>query len=68
MKAKHEVKQEVPKPVAFKMEKGLKLTEFDAEELRKFVLSTDLPAFIATDQHGNESVILVAPLRVFFSR
>ncbi len=61
-------KLEVPKPITFKMEKGLKLTEFDAKELRHFVQSTDQPAFIVSDEQGNESVILVAPLRALFSR
>jgi hypothetical protein len=61
-------KLEVPTPITFKMERGLKVTEFYAEELRSFVLSTDEPAFIVADEHGNESVILVAPLRALFSQ
>jgi hypothetical protein len=60
-------KLEAPKPLTFTIEGGLKKTEFNADELRHFVQSTDQPAFVATDDKGNESIILVEPLRALFS-
>jgi hypothetical protein len=61
-------KPEAPKPLTFTIKGGLKKTEFNADELRRFVQSTDEPAFVVTDEEENESVILVEPLRALFSQ
>ena len=56
-------KPEAPKPLTFRTEGYSKYTEFNAEELRSLIQNTDQPAFVVTDSQGNESVILVEPLR-----
>lgn len=61
-------KLEAPKPLTFRIEGSSKYTEFNAEELRHFVQSTDQTAFVVNDSQGNESVILVEPLRVLLAR
>jgi hypothetical protein len=61
-------KSEAPKPLKFTTEDCSKYTEFNAEELRRFIQSTDQPAFVVADGQGNESIILVEPLRALLSQ
>ncbi len=61
-------KLEAPKPLTFRTEGCSKWTGFNAEELRRFIQSTDQPAFVVTDSQGNESIILVEPLRALLSQ
>jgi len=61
------LKVAAPKPLTFKIEGKEKHTKFNTEELRRFVEDTEEPAFLADDENGNQSLILVEPLRALFA-
>jgi len=62
-----ESKSKAPKPLTFKIEGKEKHTTFNAEELRRFVEDTDESAFLVEDGDGNQSIILIEPLRALFA-
>jgi len=54
----------VPKPLSFRMEHGKKHYEFNAEELQRYLATTQETTFGVVDENGNlVSALSVATLR-----
>ena len=58
---------EGPKPISCTVNNGVRRTVFNIGELRYFVQNSDDAAAIVRDEKGNESLILVQPIRDFLA-